>query len=320
MPTFAAIDVGTNTVRLLVAEAGSPGAYTVRHQAQAITRLGEGLDGTGRLSPVAIERTVATLAEYAATARGLGAVAVRAVATSAAREAANREAFLRAAATAGCPVEVVETREEGRLSALGALHLLPRPAGRCVIMDIGGGSTELTLVAGDALVQSVSLPLGVVKLTERFLPEDPPPAEALAVMASHVREAVGTGVPFQAALRAAEAVGTAGTVTTLAAIDLALEPYDPDRVTGHRLTVGRVRELLAWLAGLPLAERKRLPGLEPGRADVIVAGACLLAESLAALGFEALTASDGGLREGILLDTLSRRLPPTPASGPSLAP
>jgi exopolyphosphatase/guanosine-5'-triphosphate,3'-diphosphate pyrophosphatase len=320
MPTFAAIDVGTNTVRLLVAEAGGPGAYTVRHHAQAITRLGEGLDGTGRLSPAAIERTVAIVAEYTAAARSLGAVALRAVATSAAREAANREVFLRAAAAAGCPVEVMGAREEGRLSAVGALHLLRRPAGRCVIMDIGGGSTELTLVEGGALGHSVSLPLGVVKLTERFLPKDPPPAGALAILASHVREVVGTGVPFQAALRAAEAVGTAGTVTTLAAIDLALEPYDPDRVTGHVLMVGVIRDLLVRLAGLPLAERRRLPGLEPGRADVIVAGACLLAESLAALGFEAVTVSDGGLREGVLLDTLARHLPPTPASGPSLAP
>ena len=310
MPTFAAIDVGTNTVRLLVAEADAPGAYAVRHQAQAITRLGEGLEATGCLTAAAIGRTVAAVAEYAATSRRLGAVAVRAVATSAAREAVNREAFLRAATAAGCPVEVVGPAEEARLTTLGALHLLPRPSARCVVMDIGGGSTEFTLAAGGAPQSSVSLPLGVVKLTERFLPEDPPPAEALAALAAHVRRTLATGVPFQRELRTAEAIGTAGTITTLAALELRLDPYDPHRVTGHRLTGGRIRELFGWLAGMPLAERQRLPGLEPGRADVIVAGACLLAEALAVLGFEALTVTDGGLREGILLDMLIRHLAP----------
>jgi exopolyphosphatase/guanosine-5'-triphosphate,3'-diphosphate pyrophosphatase len=310
MPTFAAIDVGTNTVRLLVAEADAPGAYAVRHQAQAITRLGEGLEATGHLTAAAIGRTVGAVAEYAATSRRLGAVAIRAVATSAAREAVNREAFLTAATAARCPLEVVSPAEEARLTTLGALHLLPRPATRCVIIDIGGGSTEFTLAAGGAPQGSVSLPLGVVKLTERFLPEDPPPAEALAALAAHVREAL-TGVPFQLELRSAEAIGTAGTVTTLAALELRLDPYDPHRVTGHRLTLERVRELSAWLAGMPLAERQHLPGLEPGRADVIVAGAYLLAEALAVLGFEALTVTDGGLREGLLLDTLIRHLAPT---------
>jgi exopolyphosphatase/guanosine-5'-triphosphate,3'-diphosphate pyrophosphatase len=311
MPTFAAIDVGTNTVRLLVAEADAPGAYAVRHQAQAITRLGEGLEATGHLTAAAIGRTVAAVAEYAATARRLGAVAVRAVATSAAREAANREAFLTAAAAAGCAVEVVDPGEEARLTTLGALHLLPRPAARCLIIDIGGGSTEFTLAAGEVPRESVSLPLGVVKLTERFLPDDPPPAAALAALAAHVRGVLATGVPFRRELQSTEAVGTAGTVTTLAALELRLDPYDPLRVTGHRLTLERVRELSAWLAGMPLAERQHLPGLEPGRADVIVAGACLLAEALAVLGLEALTVTDGGLREGILLDTLARHFAPT---------
>lgn len=312
MPRFAAIDVGTNTVRLLVAEARAPGAYAVMHQAQAITRLGEGLEATGRLTAAAIERTVAALAEYAEAARRLGALAVRAVATSAAREAANQEAFLTAAATAGCAVEIVGPDEEARLTTLGALSLLPRPASRCLVIDIGGGSTELTRAVGGLPRASVSLPLGVVKLTERFLPDDPPAAAALAALRVHVREALAVGVSFRGDLGPAEAIGTAGTVTTLAALELGLDPYDPERVTGHRLTSGRVRELLARLAGMPLAERRRLPGLEPGRADVIVAGTCLLAETLAVLGFEALTVSDGGLREGVLLDTLSRHLAPRP--------
>lgn len=312
MPRFAAIDVGTNTVRLLVAEAEAPGAYLVRHHAQTISRLGERLEATGRLTAAAIDRTVAVLAEYAAAARRLEALLVRAVATSAAREAANRETFLAGARAAGCPVEIVGPDEEARLTTLGALYLLPRPASRCLIVDIGGGSTELTLAAGGLPQASVSLPLGVVKLTERFLPADPPPAAALAALRAHVREALAAGIPFRAELRSAEAVGTAGTVTTLAALELGLDPYDPERVTGHRLTSARVRELLAWLAGIPPAERQRLPGLEPGRADVIVAGTCLLAETLAVLGFEGLTVSDGGLREGVLLDTLTRHFAPRP--------
>ncbi|MBI3003268.1 MAG: Ppx/GppA family phosphatase [candidate division NC10 bacterium] len=316
MPTVAAIDVGTNTVRLLVADAEGPGAYRVRHQEQAITRLGEGLEGTGRLAPAAIERTVAAVARYAAAARHLGAVAVRAVATSAAREAANREAFLAAAAAAGCAVTVVDPEEEARLTTLGALHLLPRRGGRCLVIDIGGGSTEFTLTAGSAPRQSVSLPLGVVKLTERLFREDPPPAEARAACAAHVREAgavrkaVAAGVPFQPPLRSVEAIGTGGTATTLAALELGLDPYDGDRVTGYRLGVGRIRGLLHRLAATPLGARQRLPGLEPGRADVIVAGTSLLAEALDVLGFDGCTVTDGGLREGILLDTLARRLAP----------
>lgn len=310
MPTVAAIDVGTNTVRLLVADAAGSGAYRVRHQEQAITRLGEGLGGTGRLAPAAIERTVAAVARYAETARRLGAVAVRAVATSAAREGANREAFLAAAAAAGCAVTVVDPEEEARLTTLGALHLLPRRGGRCLVIDIGGGSTEFTLTTGSAPLQSVSLPLGVVKLTERFFREDPPPAEALRACAAYVREAVAAGLPFQPPLRSVEAIGTGGTATTLAALELALDPYDGERVTGYRLGVGRIRDLLRRLVATPLGARQRLPGLEPGRADVIVAGTCLLAEALDVLGFEGLTVTDGGLREGILLDTLARRLAP----------
>jgi exopolyphosphatase/guanosine-5'-triphosphate,3'-diphosphate pyrophosphatase len=309
MPTVAAIDVGTNTVRLLVAEAEGPGAYRVRHQEQAITRLGEGLEGTGRLAPAAIERTAAAVARYAETARRLGAVVVRAVATSAAREATNREAFL-AAAAAGCAVTVVDPEEEARLTTLGALHLLPRRGGRCLVIDIGGGSSEFTLTTGGAPRQSVSLPLGVVKLTERFFREDPPPAEALGACAAYVREAVAAGVPFQPPLRSVEAIGSGGTATTLAALELQLDPYDGDRVTGYRLAVGRIRDQLRRLAATPLGARQRLPGLEPGRADVIVAGTCLLAEALDVLGFDGCTVTDGGLREGILLDTLARRLAP----------
>lgn len=331
MPTFGAIDVGTNTVRLLVADAEGPGAYRVRHHEQAITRLGEGLEGTGRLSPAAIERTVAAVARYAAAARGLGAVAVRAVATSAAREGANREAFLAAAAAAaaGCAVTLVDPEEEARLTTLGALHLLPRRGGRCLVIDIGGGSTEFTLTTGSQPRQSVSLPLGVVKLTERFFRDDPPAAGALRACAVFVRVAVAAGVPFQPPLRSVEAIGTGGTATTLAALDLGLDPYDAERVTGYRLGTRRIRDLLARLAATPLGARQRLPGLEPGRADVIVAGTCLLAEALDLLGFDDLTVTDGGLREGLLLDLLARQFAPAApppgggggvGPGPSLAP
>jgi len=237
------------------------------------------------------------------------------VGTSVLREAGNGGDFLRQIRQeCGLPIEVISGEQEAELGYLANLYdrRLPPTDGERVVLDIGGGSTELTLVAGDALVQSVSLPLGVVKLTERFLPHDPPPAEALAALAAHVRGVLAAGVPFQRELRSAEAVGTAGTVTTLAALELRLDPYDPDQVTGHRLTAGRIRDLTAWLAGMPLALRQHLPGLEPGRADVIVAGACLLAEALAVLGFEGLTVTDGGLREGLLLDTLARHLAPTP--------
>ena len=311
LPTrLAVIDVGTNTVRLLVAESDGRSAYRTLLTAQEITRLGQGLLPDRELQAEPIRRTIRALRRYRELAEAQGAAAILAVGTSALREATNRAAFLTAARDdAGIEVTVIPGEEEARLGLLGVRAGLRGAPARLAMMDIGGGSTELLLADGETILAAVSTGLGVVKLTESCLHTDPPlPAELETVRRKasgrfdRARTVELRGMPPGDVL-----VGTAGTVTSLAAVDLALAPYDPVRVTGHRLTRVRIAETVDRLASLPLADRRRVPGLEPARADVIVAGGVICLAAMDALGFSELTVSDGGLREGILLDHLGRR-------------
>ena len=314
---LAVIDVGTNTVRLLVAESDEPSAYRPLLAAQAITRLGQGLLPTKRLQPEPIRRTLEVLRRFRELAEAHGAAMIIAVGTSALREAENRTQFTTAArGETGVHITVIPGEEEARLALLGVRAGLPDAPARLLMMDIGGGSTELLLADGEAIRAAVSTDLGAVRLTESWLHGDPPtPAELESVR----RTAAGY---FERArsgelrdLAGADAfVGTAGTVTSLAAVDLALVPYDPSRVTGHRLTRDRVAGWLQRLAALRLEDRRQVPGLEPARADIIVAGTVVCLTAMDVLGFPALTVSDGGLREGILLDAL-RRGPAAPPTG-----
>ncbi len=178
------------------------------------------------------------------------------------------------------------------------------------MMDIGGSSTEVLVADGEMILAAVSAGLGVVKLTEGCLHADPPLQEELERVRLTAAERLDRARRVELRdliLRDPFVVGTAGTVTSLAAVDLGLVPYDPARVTGHRLSRARVAQLLSRLAALPLADRRRVPGLEPARADVIVAGGVICLAAMDVLGFSVLTVSDGGLREGILLDLLRRR-------------
>lgn len=308
MGTYAAIDIGTNTVRLLVAEAEASSFRPV-YDEQEITRLGEHLLSTRRLSDAPMARTLAVLCRFVERARTLRAEAILAVATSAVREARNGAEFLtRARREVGVEVRVISGEEEAALTILGVLHDL-RPAAGILVMDIGGGSTEFALAVRGAPRRLVSTGLGVVKLTERYLASDPPTPQERGALGETVRERIGRVRAELGDLSGVTLVGTAGTVTTLAALDLGLTIYDRAKVTGHIVTRRRVRGLLDWLAGMPLRERLRLAVLEPGRADVIVAGAAIALEALQGLGFDSLVVSDGGLREGILVDFL-RRIPP----------
>ncbi len=305
----AAIDIGTNTIRLLVGEADGRGGYRPIFAAQEITRLGQGLLPERMLQPEPMRRSLAVLARYRAAAAEHGIAAMAAVGTSALREAGNREAFLaRARREAGLEIAVVSGEEEARLTLLGVRAALASPPRRLLMLDIGGGSTELLLADGPDVLAAVSTGLGAVTLTERHLAHDPPQAAELAAVRQSAAERIARA--RNEALRGLASgdafVGTAGTVTTLAAVDLALTAYDPARITGHRLTRDGVARLLDRLASLPLARRRRVSGLEPARADVIVAGAAVCLAALDVLGFPALTVSDGGLREGILLDLLQR--------------
>ena len=304
----AAIDVGTNTVRLLVGEAKDPGRFRSIFAAQEITRLGEGLLPSREIQPAPMDRTLAVLSRYCDAATSHGAEAILALGTSALREARNRDVFLRRAREeAGLWVQAISGEEEARLTLRGVLDGLPDPPGRLLLMDIGGGSTEFLVAEEGRVVGLVSTGQGVVKLTEACFRHDPPLPEELAQARETValrlwrvrsHELAGQDLP-------AVLVGTAGTITTLAAIDLGLDRYDPERITGHVLSRSRIADLVRMLAGQPLATRRAVAGLEPARADVIVAGGVICLESMEALGFPRLTVSDAGLREGILLSALS---------------
>jgi exopolyphosphatase/guanosine-5'-triphosphate,3'-diphosphate pyrophosphatase len=301
---LATIDLGSNTVRLLVAdvEPGRSGWETVL-QDQQVTRLGEGLAASGRLAAAPMARTRAAVGDYVARARSAGAARIAVVATSAVREAVNGREFATALEeTTGVAVRVIGGEEEARLTVRGVLHGLAVP-GPSVVFDIGGGSTEYVLADPGGPSAAVSLRLGVVPLAERYPFPGRVDARRYARLTDEVRAQLARELP--AAIRDSRGVrlvGTAGTVTTLAALDLGLEHYEAARVQGHRLSRSAVAVLLARLGALTVAERAALPCLEPGRADLILPGVAIVAETMACLAAGELIVSDHGLREGLLLE------------------
>ena len=313
---LATIDLGTNTVRLLVAEVGPGGRWRVVEQDQRITRLGEGLAASGVLGAEPMARTRSAVAAYVARATGLGAGAVDIVATSAVREAANGPSFAGLVQEAtGRPVRIVSGEDEARLTLRGVREGLGPLPGRVVLFDIGGGSTEYVAAEDDRIVAAVSLRLGVVPLTERF----PFPAavdwDRFGALMLEVKGRLERELPPSLAQsEVTHLVGTAGTVTTLAALDLGLADYDATRVQGHRLRRRAIERLLQRLGGLTVEERAALPCLEPGRADLIVPGIAIVLTTMATLGVEALLVSDWGLREGLMAElAAATRTGPGPA-------
>lgn len=299
--TLAAIDVGTNSVKLLVGRVRAGRVVPLLHRAR-ITRLGEGLGRSDRISPEAAERTLAALAEFRRLAEERGAREVAAVGTRALRAASNRAAFLaRCRAEAGVEVRVLSGREEARLAFRGAAGAA-RGRGPVAAIDVGGGSTEVMLgEPPDRLRASWSLPLGAVTLTERFLAHDPPAAAELARLRAEARRRLAR-VP---AGRAGEVLGIGGTASAVL------------RLVGRggRATRGQVEALAERLSRLTAAARERL-GVEPGRADIVAAGAWILAEAMGRLGAQALRAAGGGLRHGMLLEIAAGRWEGAPA-GPA---
>jgi exopolyphosphatase/guanosine-5'-triphosphate,3'-diphosphate pyrophosphatase len=305
---LAAIDLGSNTVRLLVAEVGAGPAWNVLDQDQKVTRLGEGLAASGRLGAEPISRTVQAVATYVSRAQAWAVDDVCIVATSAVREAVNGRDFVdEVVRVTGRRVRVVSGEDEARLTLRGVLHGLGTVTGSSLMFDIGGGSTEYVLAREGDLVDVVSLRLGVVPLAEAY----PFPGQVdwsrYARLEQEVADRIARELPapFLGA-HPDRLVGTAGTVTTLAALDLELTSYDPARVQGHRLTRGRIRQLLDKLGGLTVGERARLPCLEPGRADLIIPGLAIVRATMARVGLDTLVVSDAGLREGILADAVAR--------------
>jgi exopolyphosphatase/guanosine-5'-triphosphate,3'-diphosphate pyrophosphatase len=307
----AAIDCGTNSIRLLVADVPPAGPHTDVLRRMEVVRLGEGVDATGRLSPAAIERTRKVLAEYADAVRDLGATAVRMVATSATRDAANRADFEdMVVATLGARPDVVTGREEAELSFLGATasldaaaaaHGSPPPRPPFLVVDIGGGSTEFVLGDGAGVRAARSVDVGCVRLTERHLHGDPPTAEEVRRTEADLRAAldeVRAGVPVG---EAATLVGLAGSVTTVAALALGLPEYDAAAIHGSRIPADDVRRVTADLLAATRERRAAEPVMHPGRVDVIGAGALVLRVIMDEYGFDEVVVSEHDILDGIAL-------------------
>jgi exopolyphosphatase / guanosine-5'-triphosphate,3'-diphosphate pyrophosphatase len=300
----AAIDVGTNSVRLLVAEAGPsaarPAPLTTHERLMRITRLGAGVDANGRLDPTAIERTVTVLNEYRERIDRLGVERVRMTATSAARDATNRDDFFDAAEKAvGVRPELLSGLDEARLSFTGATAELDPSLGPFLVVDIGGGSTEFSY-GGAEFEAGLSTDMGCVRFTEKYIEHDPPRPEEL-VAALSVAEAYVDDVR-QAIPEATEAktfVGLAGTVTTAAAVEIGLATYDRDRIHHFVLTKEAAEDVFRTLATETRAQRVANPGLEEARADVIVAGMCVLVTIMRRLGLDACLVSEADILDGL---------------------
>jgi exopolyphosphatase / guanosine-5'-triphosphate,3'-diphosphate pyrophosphatase len=307
-PRLAAIDLGSNTVRLLVVEIAPAGGWRVIDQDQRVTRLGEGLAAHGRLGDAPMARTAATVGEYAERAARAGARETRIIATSAVREAANGGAFVAALGRAtGVSVRVVSGEDEARLTVRGIVAGLGRPAARLLAFDIGGGSTEFTLARDGEVVAAVSLKLGVVPLAERYPFPGAVEWPRYRALEREVRDRLAAELPAGILdSGVSDLVGTAGTVTTLAALDLGLATYDAGRVQGHRLARAAVERLRDRLGALSVRGRGELPCLEPGRADLILPGVAIVLAALDTTRTAGVVVSDWGLREGIMAEAVER--------------
>jgi exopolyphosphatase / guanosine-5'-triphosphate,3'-diphosphate pyrophosphatase len=309
----AAIDLGTNSTRLLVADVDDGGIDEVVRRLK-VTRLGEGVDERKRLLPAPIARVRNVLTDFRREAEQLGAERSLAIATSAVRDAENGEAFLGEVEWSyGFATRLLTGVEEAQLTFSGVSVGRELPDGT-LVLDIGGGSTELVVGGPGSLGFHESLDLGCVRMTERFLRSDPPTDDQLEACAHAARELLADRVTDE--LRPAGAIGVAGTITSIAALDLGLDEYDPDQVHGHYVSRDRVARQLDRLASLPLAERRDVPALDPDRAPVIVAGAVILQEALDRFGLDGIEASERDILDGAALEAAELPEPEEGAAPP----
>ncbi len=298
----AVIDLGTNSTRLLVAdvENGEVGELERRN---TVTRLGRGVDLSGQLGAEAIEDVCAVVGDYVAVLEDMGAERVAALATSAVRDSSNGDAFIAELRERfALDAQTLSGEEEARLTYLGAT------AGReitdrTLVFDIGGGSTELACGRAGEVDFQASLQVGTVRHTERHLLDDPPSTAELEELAHDVRARIDAATADNPAARADRGIAVAGTPTSLAAIDLELDPYDPARVHGRRMSLAAIQRMFSRLAAMPLPERLQVPGLHPGRAPTIVAGVVILVEVMRSFGLGEVEASEHDILWGSALAT-----------------
>ncbi len=304
---LAIIDLGTNALLMLVAERNEEGKITALADKSSILRFGEGLRKTGQVSAQAIERVSTQLKEYVAQAQSLETEEILVSATSAAREASNsQEALAKFKETSGVDVEILEPNEEARMSYLSVtaeLHDEPRT----MVVDIGGGSTEITWGIGSRFDGGRSLNLGTVKLLEGVFHNDPVKPEDLEVARKEIQKALSRLVPLGQLDRY---FGTAGTFTLLASLDLKLETYHPNHVSGHTLTLETVSNWVNRLAQMNREERAKLPGMDPRRVDVVLPGALIIEQLMLKFKNPSFEVMDRGVRFGRLFDRLRKFVPP----------
>ncbi|MEK6545729.1 MAG: Ppx/GppA phosphatase family protein [Nitrospinota bacterium] len=305
MSVFASIDLGTNTVRLLVVTGNSKG-FTTLHSNQLITRLGEGLSHSGILKDIAMERTIKAVLDFKREASKYSPFAIWVEATSAVREAKNRNEFIeKIREVTGLELEVIPWEEEARRTLLGVFSGLDGNIKKAIVFDIGGGSTEYILTVDKRLVKSVGTDLGVVHLSERYIRKDPVDEEELRILENvigdkikDVRDRIHSLLITR---HSSLLIGTAGTVTTIAALDLNLHPYDPAKVNGYVLNIENVKEILKRLKNMTLEDRRNIPPLESGREDLIIPGTVIVIKTMEIFGFNEMIVSDYGLREGTII-------------------
>jgi exopolyphosphatase/guanosine-5'-triphosphate,3'-diphosphate pyrophosphatase len=307
---LAGIDIGTNTLRLLVAETG-PDTFQELCSERKITRLGQDLDRTAMLSRDARQRSIIALLDFRDSIRRYDVLQTASIGTSALRKASNTHEFIDdVKKSTGLNIRVITGKEEARLTLLGVSRMLKgvRTA-TCddylrssLVIDIGGGSTEIIMTRPDAEPESVSLALGAVYLTERFIEHDPPSRKELEMIRRTVRVELGIHDKILGRDPAGVFVGTAGTVTTLAAMKQELTEYDPEKINRFILTRAAIDDIVTVLSRSMLKERKNIPGLESGREDIILAGAIVAQEIMERYGHSMMVVSDWGLREGVIID------------------
>jgi len=300
----AVVDIGSNSTRLLIAAVGDGRVTEIERQSR-VTRLGRGVDLSGQLSAEAIEAACEAIADYVAICREAGVETIEAIATSAVRDASNGSAFIaelreRFALSA----RVLDGDEEAQLTYLGATceHIPVEPT---LVIDIGGGSTELIVGSGEEISFHASLQAGVVRHSERHIATDPPSTTELEALASDVRALIEGAIANQPGTAANAGIAVAGTPTSLASIEIGLEPYDPKQVHGHTLALASIQRQLSKLASAPLSKRAEIVGLHPDRAPNIVTGVVILVEAMRAFGLESIEVSEHDILYGTAISAVS---------------
>ncbi|MGV7220882.1 MAG: Ppx/GppA family phosphatase [Nitrospinales bacterium] len=304
MQKYASIDIGSNTVRLLVMEKLSNGQFREIDSERNITRLGEGMDGMKCLLPHRMENTLKVLAGFVDKCKKYGEIPIRAVATSAVREASNRKEFCEMAKEElGLSIEVIPWEEEARLTVRGALWKMENKNQLTLIFDIGGGSTEFIFSKNGQVINYAGTSLGVVRLTEKYITKDPVDPDELFNLERHLMSVLASVKKKLGDEQPDTLIGTAGTVTTLAALHKNIYPYDPDKIHQTVLSLKIINKIFEDLKQKSIEERKSLKPLESGREDLIIAGISIVLATMRTFSFNKLAVSEYSLREGILLDS-----------------